>query len=76
MEQHTKLNRKFDKIFGGKIRAKLEDDVLYLTGELDNWDDIVRAGLMSVDKKKYTVVNDIKYHGVEIPHTKNSAVCQ
>ena len=38
----------------------LNDGVLFLTGELDNWDDVVRAGFISVNKKKYTVVNDIK----------------
>jgi len=48
----------------------LSDGVLYLTGELQEWEDIVRAGLMSVNKKRYTVVNDINFLGGEIPHIK------
>jgi len=70
MVHYTKLNRKLDKVFGGKVCAMLDRDVLYLTGELYNWEDIVRAGHMSVDKKKYTVVNDIRFLGGEIPHMK------
>ena len=60
------LNKKLLMAFHGKVRAELKEDVLFLTGELDNWDDIVRAGLMSVNKKLYTVVNDIVFIGGKI----------
>jgi len=56
-----KLNKKLEKAFGGKVRAELKGKCLYLTGELQEWDDVVHAGFMSVNKKKYTVVNDIVF---------------
>ena len=64
------LNKKLKKVFNGKVYAELKTGCLYLKGELSNWDDIVRAGLMSVNKKLYTVVNDIVYTGGEIPSTR------
>ncbi|MCL2804762.1 MAG: FAD-dependent oxidoreductase [Treponema sp.] len=64
MEAVTKLNKRLKKAFGGKVCAMLNNKVLYLTGELYNWDDIVRAGMMAVNKKQYTVVNDIEFKGL------------
>ena len=61
------LNKKLEKTFGGRVHAALRDGCLYLTGELSDWNDVVRAGLMSADKKKYSVVNDIKFTGGKIP---------
>ena len=69
-----KLNKKLDKVFGGKVQAQLKDGCLYLSGELENWNDIVHAGLMSVNKKKYNVVNDIKWTGGIIPPMRIPAV--
>ncbi|MDR1868859.1 MAG: NAD(P)/FAD-dependent oxidoreductase [Treponema sp.] len=62
-----KLNNKLYNAFGGKVHAVLKDGCLYLKGELPVWDDIVRVGMMSVNKKKYTVVNDILFTGGMIP---------
>jgi len=70
MKLVTKLNKKLKKAFDGKVCAMLSDGVLYLTGELQDWADVVRAGLMSVNKKHYTVVNNICFTGGEIPQTK------
>jgi len=70
----SKINKKLGKIFGGKVRAELKDGCLFLTGELSDWDDIVRAGLMSVNKKKYRVVNDIVFTGGSIPAAKMPSV--
>jgi len=56
----SRLNKKLEKFFGSKVQAELRDDCLYLTGGLPDWNSIVRAGQMSVNKKKYTVVNDIE----------------
>jgi len=64
------LNKKLNKVFDGKVYAELRSGCLYLKGALSNWDDIVRVGLMSVNKKLYTVVNDIEYTGGEIPSTR------
>ena len=63
------LNKKLNKAFSGKICAMRDDNVLYLTGELRDWDDIVRAGMMAVNKK-YTVVNDISFFGEKTPPMK------
>jgi len=59
MSYISRLNKKLEKAFGGKVKAELKDDCLYLTGELSDWNKVVRAGKMSVNKKKYTVINDI-----------------
>jgi glycerol-3-phosphate dehydrogenase len=66
----SKLNKKLGKAFNGKVQAELRDGCLYLTGRLHNWENIVSAGLMSVNKKKYTVVNDIVFTGGRIPSMK------
>ena len=70
----SKLNKKLDRAFSGKVRAELGDGCLYLTGDLQKWDDIVRAGLMSANKKKYKVVNDIVFTGGKIPPMKKPSV--
>ena len=62
-----KLNKKLYRAFNGKVHADIKDRCLYLTGELSEWEDIVAAGLMSADKKKYSVVNDIVFTGGVIP---------
>jgi len=70
MRSISKVNKKLDKTFGGKVYAALIDKCLYLTGELSDWNDVVSAGLMSANKKKYTVVNNIKFTGEKIPPIK------
>jgi len=69
-----KLNKKLEKAFAGNVRAELKDKVLYLTGELCEWNDIVRAGLISADRKKYTVVNNINWSGGKIPSMRLPSV--
>lgn len=65
------LNKKLKKRFDGCVRAEERDGVLILTGELPDWNEIVHAGLMSVNKKRYAgLVNDIKFTGGEIPPMK------
>jgi len=70
----SKLNRKLDRAFNGNVWAELGDECLYLAGSLENWDDIVRAGLMSANKKKYNVVNDIDFTGGKIPPMRQPSV--
>jgi len=70
-----KLNRKLAKLFGGIVHAELREGCLYLTGALNNWDDIVRAGQISVNKKHYTVVNDIEFDGGNILPTRTPLIC-
>lgn len=55
-----KLEKKFKKLYPS-INVEEKDGCVHLTGTLDNWDDIVNAGYLSVDKKRYIgVLNDIK----------------
>jgi len=61
MQSVSNLNKKLAKSYSGRVCAHLLDNCLYLTGELDSWDDIIHAGLMSVNKNRYTVVNNIVY---------------
>ena len=44
------LNRKLRKTFSGRVTAALEDNCIVLRGELDRWDDVVRAGQMAATK--------------------------
>jgi glycerol-3-phosphate dehydrogenase len=74
MARILRLNKKLDRAFNGKVWAELGDVCLYLAGDLQNWDDIVRAGLMSVNKKKYYVVNDINFTGGNIPPMRQPSV--
>ena len=60
------LNRKLRKAFGGRVTAVLADGCIVLRGELDCWDDVVRAGQMAATKYSTChVVNDITFTGGE-----------
>ena len=64
----TRLNRKLYKLYHGQVNACEKNGCLVLTGELDDWQEIVRAGRVCVNKKKYLgLVNDIHYMGGPIP---------
>jgi len=67
----NKINKRLNIHYGGKIFAKEENGCLYIKGELSDWQEIVRAGLISVNRKKYTgLINEIRLTGVEIPPMK------
>jgi len=70
MSYISRLNKKLEKAFDGQVCAELKDDCLHLSGELPHWNKVVRAGKMSVNKKKYTVVNDIVFTGGKVPSAK------
>lgn len=56
-----KLNKKLEKYFPGRVSVKVEDDCIRVSGQLSNWEDIVKACSMCVSKdKRLHVVNDIK----------------
>ncbi|MCL2762852.1 MAG: NAD(P)/FAD-dependent oxidoreductase [Treponema sp.] len=69
----SRLNKKLHEAFGGKVRAELAGGVLRLTGELADWKEVVRAGRMSVNRKKYGLINDIVFTGASIPPMKMPA---
>lgn len=70
MSYIIKLNKRLKKHFGGKVHAELKGGCIYLSGQLSGWNDVVRAGLMSVSGRKYSVVNDIKFSGGDVPPAK------
>ena len=60
------INRKLYRKFGGRVRAEKRDDCIYLSGELDNWNDVVEAGMTAATKSsRCHVVNDIVFTGAE-----------
>ncbi len=66
-----KLGRVLSKEFGTKVTASEERGCLVLRGELERWDDVVRAGQLAVDRKKYLgVVNEIVCTGDAAPPTR------
>ena len=42
------INRKLEKKFGDRVSARFEDGSIILTGELDEWSDVVEAGMHAV----------------------------
>lgn len=63
-----RLNRQLAKKYGGRVSARLEDDRVVVSGHLDDWQDIVDACSMCVQKEKRVhVVNDIVPEGIVIP---------
>ena len=52
MSYLVKLNKQLHSNFNGKVSASESDGCLFLEGELDNWDDIVRAGSLAVHIRK------------------------
>lgn len=46
-----------------QVDVSLERGCITLRGELDNWDDIYKAGTLAVDRNSLGVINDIKLKG-------------
>ena len=68
MSYCKRINQTLFVRFGGRVSAREQDGVLYLEGELDRWDDVVEAGLLAANRKRYDgLVNDIRFTGGEIP---------
>lgn len=66
-----KLNKKLHKHYGTAVRAGIEEDIIRVTGTLSNWQDIVDACSMCVQKgTKMHVVNDIVLEGVTMPRMR------
>lgn len=65
------LNKRLKALYGGRVEAAEKRGCLHLAGELDDWRQIVEAGQLAVNKKKYIgLVNEIKLTGREIPPMK------
>lgn len=66
-----KLNSRLRKRFGGSVKASVEDRIIRVTGNLLEWEDIIRACSMCVVKKDgFHVVNDITFEGATVPEMR------
>ncbi len=64
----SRLNRRLTGRFGGRVSAREHDGCLVLEGALERWDDIVAAGLLAANRRRYDgLVNDIVFTGGKIP---------
>lgn len=72
-----KINKKLNKEYGNLVKVHVNSDnhSIVVEGELESWDDIVKACNMSVyNKEGYHVVNKIKLKGVKIPEIKKPLI--
>lgn len=68
MSYIQRINRKLKRTFGAQVHAAEERGCLVLEGTLERWDDVVRAGLMAVNKRRYAgLVNQIACTGETCP---------
>ncbi len=75
MSYLKRINRKLNQRFDGRVSAREYDGCLVLEGELDRWDDVVSAGLLAVNRRRYDgLVNDIRFTGGEIPPMRRPAL--
>lgn len=66
MADLKKLKKKLKKAYGNAVSVAFKDGAIHVTGELDDWADIVKACSMCATKKSTThVVNDIRLKGAE-----------
>jgi glycerol-3-phosphate dehydrogenase len=66
-----RINKKLRGEFNNKVRAVEADKLIVLEGELENWDDLVRAGILAAPKgfgkRRFRgLVNRILFTGAEI----------
>lgn len=66
-----KKNKKLRKLYGDKFKAELRNGSVFVSGESDDWSEIV-AACMAVAEKNSTVhvVNDINFTGEEKPQMR------
>lgn len=65
------INKKLEKTFSDKFHAREVDGCIFVTGESDNWDEIVSAcSLCATKNSRVHVVNDIKFTGDTIPEER------
>lgn len=66
MASLKKLNRILYKLYGELVSASCKDDVITLSGKLDKWDDVVKAGLIAASGHYGShVVNNIQCTSIE-----------
>ncbi|MFW5780510.1 MAG: FAD-dependent oxidoreductase [Bacillota bacterium] len=65
-KQLTKVQKRIHSQISKDIKVTIENNCIVLRGELDNWDDVVKAGRLAVNKNFYGVINDIKLKGFDL----------
>ncbi len=61
-----RIQKKLDRQFNGQVRAELTPECIRVTGQLNDWNDIVKACQMCViPKGNRHVVNDIEFTGAK-----------
>ena len=64
----NKKNKTLKKLFGGKFKATFDGSSVIVTGESDDWGEIISAcSAVSEKNSKIHVVNNVKYTGKEAP---------
>ena len=79
MSYCKRVNRTLKSRFGGRVSVREAENVLYLEGELENWDDIVEAGLLAANRRYDGLVNDVVFTGgtilpMRLPTLKDSTL--
>lgn len=74
----NRLNKKIQEIDPSLVAREYNGSIV-LSGEVDDWSKVVKAGQTAVDKKRYLgVVNDIKLRGFEekpsLPNVEDDAL--
>lgn len=71
----NKTNKKLQKLYGSRVKAEIKNGAVVVSGELDDWNEIVKACSLCADKKSgLHVVNDIKFTGGEIPKMREPSL--
>lgn len=71
----NKANKKLQKLYGSRVKAEIKNGAVVVSGELDDWNEIVKACSLCADKKSgLHVVNDIKFTGGEIPKMREPSL--
>src|SRR5690554_292148 len=75
-KQLMKIQKKIHSQVSKNVKVAIENNCIVLRGELDDWEDVVQAGRLAVNKKFYGVINDIKLKGfspkIKAPVIKDS----
>lgn len=64
----NRINKKLRDLFGDLVHADEQHGCVVLSGTVDTWEEVVRAGTLAVDKKhSLGVVNNVTVHGQGMP---------
>lgn len=68
MRSINRINKRLNKEFGGAVHAAEERGCVVLNGRVSTWEEVVRAGVLAVDKKHNRgVINRVTATGQTVP---------